>query len=370
MQNKKIAFIIHGLSVGGAERFFISLVNSLFQIGFEPHVILLGDNNPLLGELNKDVKTQIVRRKNKYDLSVGKKVREILEASQVQKIVTINTFPYFLVKLGYLFDRKTRFFLSLHSTKPRSRKEYLQNLAYFRLLNRSDRLLFISKNQRAFLVKKYLLGHAKSDVVYNGIDTNWYSPLSQNDRQPVKSRLKAEYSISGAAKVILSTGRISIEKDHSSAIKALHILRNKMQCDAHLVYVGAGDQKYVDSIQQLIRELGLEKFVHFAGQHKDVRPFFNLADIFTLTSYSETFSLAALEAMSSGLPCSLTDIGGASEMINAETGLLSVSANPESIAESWHALLQKQIDPRILHDYIVANFSLDKMVKAYANVLG
>jgi glycosyltransferase involved in cell wall biosynthesis len=91
-----------------------------------------------------------------------------------------------------------------------------------------------------------------------------------------------------------------------------------------------------------------------------------MADVFTLTSYSiETFSLAALEAMSSGVPCSLTNIGGAAEMIFDHTGKLSQSRDPLSIAQSWFELLQKDFDPMSLHSYVAENFSLDKMLRNY-----
>jgi glycosyltransferase involved in cell wall biosynthesis len=368
MDHRKIAFIIHGLTLGGAERFFISLVNNLFKEGVGIEVILLSDKNPLYSELTNGISSTVIKRKHKFDLSVGRRVKNFLEHKGIKKIFTVNTFPYFMVKTAYLFNRETKFFVSLHSTKPRSSKEFLLNLIYFRLLNKMDTILFISKIQGDYLKKKYFIHHSLSKVVYNGIDTSFFSiPATQDAGQ--KDLLKKQYSIPAAEKVILSTGRLSEEKGHFYAIEALRALHITFNCKAHLVYVGAGEQKYTDSLLQFVKEQNLEGYVHFTGQHKEVRPFFCMADIFTLTSYSETFSLAALEAMSSGLPCSLTEVGGAAEMITENTGLLSISGNPGSIAETWFQLLQKQFDPRILHNYVELNFSLQKMVEGYSRVL-
>ena len=52
---KKIVFVIHGLPVGGAEKFLITLVNQLPQDAFESHLILLSKDETLKHELNTNV---------------------------------------------------------------------------------------------------------------------------------------------------------------------------------------------------------------------------------------------------------------------------------------------------------------------------
>ena len=59
---KKVCFITDGLAVGGAEKFFITVVNKLKSLQIEPLVILLNDDNPLIDELGKDIKYIIIKK--------------------------------------------------------------------------------------------------------------------------------------------------------------------------------------------------------------------------------------------------------------------------------------------------------------------
>ena len=118
-------------------------------------------------------------------------------------------------------------------------------------------------------------------------------------------------------------------------------------------------------------KIGLAHFVHFAGSHLDVRKFYYTADMFTLTSNSETFSLSALEAMAFCLPCSLTSVGGATEMmIEGITGQLSMPENPMSIAHSWYKILTSNINGNRIRQHVVDNFNATKMLQQYIYLVG
>ena len=98
--------------------------------------------------------------------------------------------------------------------------------------------------------------------------------------------------------------------------------------------------------------------------------FYYIADIFTLTSESETFSIAALEAMSFGLPCALTDVGGAREMIVEDwNGTLANPLDPWSIANAWLNALKNNQNGHSIRQYIATRFSLPTMLDKYVNLL-
>jgi glycosyltransferase involved in cell wall biosynthesis len=113
--------------------------------------------------------------------------------------------------------------------------------------------------------------------------------------------------------------------------------------------------------------------VRFCGLQSDVRPFYQAADIFTLSSqFIETFSVAALEAMSMGLPCVLTDVGGAYEMIlEGMNGYLVPPRNPPDLANAWLKILKNKdsFDHEKIRAWVIEHFTLKDCVQKYENML-
>src|SRR5689334_2743467 len=103
MSEPKVAFLIHGLVVGGAEKFFISLVNHFYGTGRDPLVILLSDDNALFPEMDPGVNSVIIKRKFKYDLTVGRKIKAVLNEHKVDTVFVVGIFSFFLLKLYFLF---------------------------------------------------------------------------------------------------------------------------------------------------------------------------------------------------------------------------------------------------------------------------
>jgi glycosyltransferase involved in cell wall biosynthesis len=110
--------------------------------------------------------------------------------------------------------------------------------------------------------------------------------------------------------------------------------------------------------------------VKFAGLQSDLRPFYWSSDLFTLTSTNvETFSVAALEGMACGLPAVLTDIGGASEMIDPDINGLLTGTSDEAIAAAWNKALSGEYSKEKIHKYIDENFNAEKMISRYAKMM-
>jgi glycosyltransferase involved in cell wall biosynthesis len=89
-----------------------------------------------------------------------------------------------------------------------------------------------------------------------------------------------------------------------------------------------------------------------------------------MTSLSETFSIAALEALSMGIPCAVTRIGGASELFtDKDAGILCEPADVKSIASSWEQLLQREKNNQAFRATTISQFSINKMINGYKKIL-
>jgi len=207
------------------------------------------------------------------------------------------------------------------------------------------------------------------DVIYNGVDIDYFKP--GNSLQTVNKR--DTMGIPGDEKIILLVATLRPEKGHAYAIESLHLLHTRYpeKKRTHLVFTGDGTPQYVAVLKQQVSRYSLDGFVHFEGNQKDVRTYYEVADLFTLTSFSvETFSIAALEAMCYGIPISLTNIGGAAEMvIEGKNGNLSISRNPSSMAASWASLLDAGLDRAEVRENTVNNYSIQMIFVKYKQAI-
>jgi N-acetyl-alpha-D-glucosaminyl L-malate synthase BshA len=90
---------------------------------------------------------------------------------------------------------------------------------------------------------------------------------------------------------------------------------------AKLLLVGDGPE--LETIERTVTERGLSSDVIFLGDQEFIAGILPVADVFLLPSEHESFGLAALEAMSCGLPVVASSIGGLPEVIeDGETGFL------------------------------------------------
>ena len=117
-KSNRIVFVIHGLPMGGAEKFLITLSNHLYKRQYRPHIILLSNDDMLIGELNPFIPVYRITKKTRYDLTISKRVNILIDSIDPNIIMCVNTYAYFLTRIGQLFSNKKSIVLSPHSTIP------------------------------------------------------------------------------------------------------------------------------------------------------------------------------------------------------------------------------------------------------------
>ena len=104
----------------------------------------------------------------------------------------------------------------------------------------------------------------------------------------------------------------------------------RKQIPVKLVMVGDGPERA--AAERQVRELGLQKDVHFFGKIKHTSEILPCADLFILPSESESFGLSGLEALAAGIPVISTNTGGTPEVqIQGVTGYLSAPGDVEDM---------------------------------------
>ncbi len=139
---------------------------------------------------------------------------------------------------------------------------------------------------------------------------------------------------------------------------------------ARLVIVGDGPER--DSIETLVRDLGLESRVSFTGYLSDLAHIYAAFDIFAMSSDTEQMPLTVIEAMAAGLPIASTDVGDIRAMVAPESQQFVVASDASALAGSLSRLLH---DETLRKNVGAANrvkalndFDQEKMFAAYARL--
>jgi len=168
-------------------------------------------------------------------------------------------------------------------------------------------------------------GHApwlrqhRLEVLYNPIDTVRFSPRQAPGARP-SSRLR-----------IGITGRLSPLKGQHTLIQALALLPPDIRARVQLEIAGEGPEEM--ALRTLTHTAGVADRVRFVGFVTDPERFLQELDIAAFPSLSESFCLAAAEAMSCGLPVVASAVDGLAEIIqDGKSGLLVPPNDPAALA--------------------------------------
>lgn len=121
--------------------------------------------------------------------------------------------------------------------------------------------------------------------------------------------------------IIVSVGNLVKIKRMDFLIKCFSDIRSKVS--QNLIIIGDGPEK--ENLYRIIREEKLEGRVKLVGQknQEEIRNYLNESDFFVSASEHETFGVACLEALASGIPVVATNSGGPRDYINDRNGIIS-----------------------------------------------
>jgi glycosyltransferase involved in cell wall biosynthesis len=257
---------------------------------------------------------------------------------------------------------------STNITLFRNAYEHLKMHIYRPIIRRLDAFVYGSYAQMNLWKKRYKLDTAAMTVIHNGVDTEHFSvDACRIDKAEARQR----FDLDPNSIVFGSVAQFRVEKAQGDLVRAVSVLR-KRGCNVELLLVGDGSERA--AVELLAREYGLSDHVRFAGQMDDVRPALIAMDVFVLTSVAvETFSNAALEAMSMGKPAVLSDIGGAREMVtDGYNGYVYVPGNLSELIRQLEKLLTRTEIERMAKNaktVVAERFSAAAMTDNYEKVI-
>jgi glycosyltransferase involved in cell wall biosynthesis len=373
MTPEPVLFLVPRLPIGGSETFLMTLFEAFDRSRVRPVLFSMGTTeDPLYGRIPADIPKFVHARKWRFDLGPYETIGMIIRDFDIKTALCTDFFMYEYLRYTLRKEKlNLRVVILLHTTKPRYLKEFLHGAAFSLLLKGDEDIITTCQEQRGYLARIYRIPMRQMHtIIYNGIDTEfWRLPPPGFDRAGHRRKL----GIPENALVILNVAGLRREKRHDIMVEAFASLPGDVRARSpYLLFVGGGDEAIRRQAVALAEKRGVGQNVIFAGVQSDLRSIYWLSDLFTLGSTSETLSIAALEAMASGLPSVLTDVGGAREMMPQGLSDLVVPAGePLSLAAGWQECIRRlpQIDRTAIRENTVRTFSLKQCVTQYENFL-
>ncbi|MBW2194206.1 MAG: glycosyltransferase family 4 protein [Deltaproteobacteria bacterium] len=201
-------------------------------------------------------------------------------------------------------------------------------------------------------------------VVHSGIDPQRFAVSSSH-------HLVTEFDIKNDERIVLNVAHLANHKGQEHLVKAIPFVLKEIPRTRFFI-VGGGELK--GELKKLAAALRLDRKVVFTGFREDIDAFYNIADLFVMSSVQEGLGTAILDAMALGIPVVATTAGGIPESIqDGKTGRLVTPGSNVALARGIvEALKHPEQASQMAHhgkamvrDQFSVGAMVDKNVRVY-----
>ncbi|CAM1369620.1 N-acetyl-alpha-D-glucosaminyl L-malate synthase [Tenacibaculum litopenaei] len=224
-------------------------------------------------------------------------------------------------------------------------------------INKSDEVTTVSQSLKEDTLRLFSI-EKDIKVVYNFIDAEKYDRAHE-------AECKRSALANPEERILTHISNFRPVKRTDDVVRIFEKVQREIP--AKLLMVGDGPERL--KVENLVKEFGIEDRVLFLGNSSEVAKILCYTDVFLLPSETESFGLAALEAMAAGTAVISTNAGGLPEVnIPGKTGYLSAVGDVEDMAAKALEVLR---DETVLTTFKsnakahVKEFSLSKILPQY-----
>ncbi|MFQ6128791.1 MAG: GT4 family glycosyltransferase PelF [Thermoplasmata archaeon] len=204
---------------------------------------------------------------------------------------------------------------------------------------------------------------SKIEVVYNGVDSNVFRSM--------------DVARKADEPTVVAVIRIDRLKDALNLVRAMKCVIKEIPKAKCLIFGPSPDKDYANLCLKVRKELDLANVVRFVGYTNEPEKAYNMGDVIVMSSISEGFPFALIEAMASGKAIVATNVGGMAEALG-DAGMLVPSRSPRQLGNAIVELLNdpdlreelgKKAREKAVRDYPIQGF-IDRyreIYREYAN---
>lgn len=365
MQKIKIVILTCSLNVGGAEKHIHDLVLNSDRQKFNFVIICLYEAGAIGEALSKDSGIKVYNdvMSNKFDIFGAWQLSRIIKNESADILFMIHTPPTLFWGILCAKINKIKATLTRSpTTNPIAHVKRRKIVNYF-MLGFVDKIIAQAYSQGEHHIKHESADPSKIVVINNGVDLERFSNPGET------STLKQAMGIPSNVQVVGIVARLEPQKGLPVFLKAAKNIIDSLP-QTHFFIVGDGGER--KKLEQLCKELLIEKNVYFSGMVKDVSQIVSLFDVGVLSSrpVGETFSNAILEYMAASKPVVATNVGSIAEIVvDGETGYLVPSGDPEALSDALIKLLKNEDLAKKMgeagRERVKEKFTIQKMIDKY-----
>jgi len=306
----KVAYLFGSLNRGGAETLLLDVFRNAKQHKLDAIGIYRKG-----GVLESDFRqSAIIMHKlpvgaNMIGYLIG--LRKLLQNNKIEIVHAQQPIDAFYARLACL-GTGIKVVLTFHGYDFTDRK--LSMLILKLIIKRTDTNIFVSETQRHYYQQKYKLNTENQEVVYNGVSFDKLDTILSHST----TGLRDELSVSPDSLFFGSVGNFVPGRDQLTLCRFLKRL-NEQEVDFHFLFVGSRSDmvsRLYDDCFNFCQQNGLSDRVSFLGSRNDVPSILSQLDAFVYATDHDTFGIAVVEAMATGIPVFVNDW----EVMNEITG--------------------------------------------------
>lgn len=370
MEKKRIAHVITGLGVGGAEVYLKELLEKISTDRHDIYVFYFLKHRDLqVSDLKKlgitvtciDLPKRYDVRRLFYLIYYFKKYRLDLVHSHLPVVSFWARIASYFLNIPHVYTEHNTWDVYHPITK------FANKISYCLL----SKVIAVSKS----VADSINISHTGIKVIHNGVDVDKILLNSKSEN------LAESYKFINSSPnefIVGNIGNYSRKKNHLLLLEAFsHFTGTNNLYNVKLVLIGQFGNK-IQEVYNLCDILGIREFVEIIDGERDIMKYVRCFDVLAITSFHEGLPISMLEAMALGVPVVSTKVGGVPEAVRDGIDGMLTAAEPAMISkvlsELYNDTLQLDELGRAASLRIRESFSIQKScnetLKIYEALLG
>lgn len=300
----KIAFIIPTLSLGGAEKQQVNILNGIDTSQYQIKVFVLKDKVQLIDQIkNKEIEIEVIHMNRAFDfiklIFLIKRIKQFSPHIIHSQMYNANLLSRF-IKIFFPHVKLINHYHGL-SIWLKGIRLFIDNITKCLV----DKFIVVSKPSYELRLQREQ--YKEEDIIFLSNSVAFTNLLEKPDIKTIKTI--------GVASRLIPLKNIK---------GAIHLFAELFANDSCYRLLIAGEGPERNNLEQQVKNLNIENYVTFLGFVENMESFYKEIDIFCISSFTEDLPLSVLEALTSGKPVIASKVGGIPDVLDPLTSKLVI----------------------------------------------